>query len=247
MFAVKVDDREMRKAFKKLTERQIPFATANALNILAEDVRQDLVKEMQKDFDRPTPFTLRAFSVQKAGPRRLTAIVAMRDTSAAGTPAWKPLSAEILGGARRMKALERKLSALSGGQYIVPGRGAKLDQYGNVSRGQIGQILSRLNQMADPAKNLSDPTTRRLAKKGLIAKGARSDYFVARSKTGSRRPLGVYQLVGPGQVQPVLVFTQKDPVYKKRFDPDKVVLVGLNRYGASALQRAIAHELATAK
>jgi hypothetical protein len=247
VFAVKVDDRETRKAFKKLTERQIPFATANALNILANDVRQDLVSEMQKVFDRPTPFTLKAFYVLKASPRRLTARVEIRDSAPKGTPAWKYLQPQMEGGPRRMKRLERRLSALSGGQFIVPGRGAKLDQYGNISRGQIQQVLSRLGAQNDPQQNMTDKTQRRLAKKGLIAKGARSDYFIAKSKTGNKRPLGVYQLVAPGQVEPILVFTPKAPTYRKRFDPDKVVLVGLNKYGASALQRAIAHELATAK
>ena len=247
MLAIKVDDREMRKAFKQLRDRQIPYAIAGALNDVAEHARQDLVAEMEKVFDRPTPFTLRAFYTQKAGPRRLTAQVGIRDFAPKGTPAWKYLEPNVEGGARRMKRFERALSALSGGQYIVPGRGAKLDAYGNISRGQITQIMSRLGAMSDPTANMTDKTTARLQKKGLIAKGARSDYFVARSKTGNRRPLGVYQLVGPGQVEPVLVFTQKAPQYRKRFDPDAVVLQAMGRYGQAAIARALAAELASAK
>ena len=129
----------------------------------------------------------------------------------------------------------------------MPGRGAKLDAYGNISRGQIVQIMSRLGAMSDPAQNMTDKTTQRLKKRGLIAKGARSDYFVARSKEGNRRPLGVYQLIGPGQVEPVLVFTQRAPHYRKRFDTDAIVLQAFGRYGQAALDRALASELASSR
>ena len=247
MLSIRVDDREMRKAFKELRERQIPYAIAGALNDVAEHARQDIVANMESVFDRPTKFTLNAFYTQKAGPKRLTATVGIRDFAGKGTPAWKYLQPQIEGGTRRMKRFERALAPLSGGQYIVPGRGAKLDAYGNISRGQVAQILSRLSASNDPTQNMTDKTTARLKKKGLIAKGAKSDYFVARSKRGNRRPLGVYQLIGPGQVQPVLVFTQKSPTYKKRFNPEAVVLQALGRYGEAAMARSLAHELATAK
>jgi hypothetical protein len=240
---IKVDDRGMKKAFRKLQERSIPFATSTALNLLATDVRADLVTDMKKVFDKPTPFTLNAFWINKASPRRLTARVEIRDFAPKGTPAWKYLQPQMEGGPRRMKRLELRLSAISGGQYIVPGSGARLDMYGNMSRGQIGQILSRLSASTDANQNMTDKTTARLRKKGLIAKGAKSDYFVVRSKTGNRRAIGVYQLVGPGQVVPVLVFLPRAPIYAKRFDPDQVVQDSLDKHGASALDRALKEQL----
>jgi hypothetical protein len=243
VFNIKVDDREMKKAFRKLTERSIPFATSTALNLLATDVRADLVTDMKKVFENPTPFTLGAFWIRKASPRSLTARVEIKEYAPKGRAAWKYLQPQMDGGPRRMKGFELRLSALSGGQFIVPGPGARLDQYGNISRGQITQILSRLGQMRDPTQNMSDKTTERLRKKGLIASGAKSEYFVVRSKTGNRRPLGVYQLVGPGKVLPVLIFLPKAPTYQKRFDPDRIVQDGLIKHGASALDRALREQL----
>ena len=79
MLSIRVDDREMRKAFKQLRERQIPYAIAGALNDIAEHARQDIVANMQQVFDRPTKFTLNTFYTQKASPKRLTATVGIRD------------------------------------------------------------------------------------------------------------------------------------------------------------------------
>jgi hypothetical protein len=246
-WSVKADQRSLDRAFAKLQRDQIPFATALALNEMAAGVRDDQRAEMGRVFDRPTPFTLNAFYVKKARKTDLSAWVGIRDFAPKGTPAWKYLTPEVEGGPRRMKRLELRLSQISGGQYIVPGKGAKLDQYGNISRGQIAQILSRLNASADPAQNMSDKTTQRLKRKGLIAKGQKADYFVVREKGGNRRPLGVYQLVGPGKVEPVLIFTRTAPSYSKRYDPDRVVIRSLNTRGAGAIERAIAQALATAR
>ena len=70
---------------------------------------------------------------------------------------------------------------------------------------------------------------------------------MAKSKGANSRPLGVYQLVGPGRVEPVMIFTPRAPTYRARFKPEAVVLHGLNRYGAKAIREAIAYELATSK
>ena len=245
MLNLRVDDRELKRAFRQLQDRQIPYAIAGALNAVAEGAKADLRAEMTKVFDRPTPYTLNAFYVSKAGPRRLEASIQTRSFN--GTPYEYYIGPQVQGGPRRMKRLELRLSALSGGQYIVPGRGARLDQYGNISRGQIGQIISRLGAAGDPYQNMTDKTTRRLAKKGLIAKGAKSEYFIVRSKIGNKRPLGVWQLTGKGKVAPVLIFTPKVPTYKKRFDPEKVVLEAMSRYSDTAIEQSLAHELATAK
>jgi hypothetical protein len=242
-----VDQRALDRSFSNLEKTQIPFATMTALNDIAFGLHTDLVEEMKRVFDRPNPFTLNAFYVKRATKRDLSAWVGIRDFAGKGTPAWKYLTPQTDGGERAMKRMEKRLSAISGGQFVLPGRGARLDQYGNISRGQIGQVLSRLNAMADPAQNMTDKTTQRLRRKGLIARGQRSDYFVAHSKRGNKRPIGVYQLLGPGKVEPVLLFSQKPPTYRARFHFDDLVLSSINKHSVGAFERAMARALATAK
>ena len=59
---------------------------------------------------------------------------------------WLP----SLRGPRVDKASERNLRArgiLPAGMFVVPAEGARLDQYGNMSRGQMIQILSGLGAL----------------------------------------------------------------------------------------------------
>ena len=190
---------------------------------------------------------MNAFYVSKAGPRRLAASVQSRFTAGKGRPAEKHPAPQIEGGLRQMEGLELRLSGLSGGKYVMPGRGARLDANGGVSRGQIQQILSQLNMMRDPSQNMGDKKSRQLQKKGLIAKGQCASYFLVRSKQTNKRPLGIWELQGPNNVQPVLVFTPKTPNYKKRFDPEQIVMSSADHHMAKALERAFKHELATSK
>ena len=71
--------------------------------------------------------------------------------------------------------------------------------------------------------------------------------FRLRSKQTSKRPLGIWELQGPNNVKPVLVFTPKTPNYKKRFDPEQIVMASADHHMAKALERAFKHELATSK
>lgn len=242
----KVDLKGYRKQMKVVGQRQMPFAIATGLNNLAVMAKADVDKAMAADFDRPTPFTLNAFYVKKANKRDLTAWLGARDFASKGTPAAKYLAPQVFGGDRRLKRFERRLSVIAGGRYIVPGHGAQLDQYGNISRGQIGKILSRLGVMTDMQQNASEATKRRLAKQGLAHRQTATDYFLAREK-GTGRPLGVYQLQGRGRVVPVLVFTDHPPSYTTRFPFESVVTKSLQGNAKQAMADAIAHTLATAR
>nr|WP_194299966.1 hypothetical protein [Acetobacter musti] len=205
-----------------LSEKEIPKAAASALNRLATGARLQVTDRMREIFEDPTPFTLRGFFTRPARSNNLEAWVATRDYAPKGTPAIKYLGPQIRGGQRDMKRFERALRPVSGGQYVVPGADAPLDQYGNISRGVLIQILSRLGLMADPSANMGDRTARRLARQGKVAKGRKSEYFVGRER-GNGRPTGVYRLLAPGKVAQILKFVPRAPSYRAVLPVETIV------------------------
>lgn len=249
---VKDDLDKLSRALTALERHQIPFAAAIALNDTAKGAAADYRQKLPSIFDRPTPFTLNSAFVRFARKDNLQAAVELREFAGKGTPAAKYLGPEILGTGRNVKrferAMERRGIGLEG--FAVPGRGATLDAYGNMSRGQIAQILSQLNAMADRTRNVSAKTTARLAKRKLLVKHgnrlAPGQYFVANSKQDDQT-LGIYKLVGRGRVEPVIIFPRRAPRYARRLD--FYGLMGESyraRFGAAMTTR-LAEALATAR
>ncbi|MCO4782681.1 MAG: hypothetical protein KC646_10195 [Candidatus Cloacimonetes bacterium] len=66
---------EFSRDIDKIYQRQIPFATKQALNDLVFDIKTQLTKEIFNIFDDANPFTLRAIEVVKAQKTNLEAIV----------------------------------------------------------------------------------------------------------------------------------------------------------------------------
>lgn len=219
---VGLDAKKLMRDLSALSEKEIPKAAANALNRLATGARLQIQDRMREVFDSPTPFTLNGFFTRPARSNNLEAWVATCDYAPKGTPAIRYLGPEIRGGQRDMKKFEKALSAISGGQYIVPGKDAPLDQYGNLSRGLMTQILSRLNLMMDPTSNMSAKVVGRLAKRGKNARGQMSEYFIARER-GNGRPLGIYKLLAPGKVGEIIRFVPRPPTYKAVLPVEDIV------------------------
>lgn len=243
-----VDVLKVTKSLDAFARRQLPYAAARACTAVAQLAVQDIRTKMPSIFDNPTPFTVNAFYAKPATRTDPTAYVATRDYAAKGRPAIKYLEPQILGGARVMKGFERLLSNVSGGQFAVPGRGARLNGYGNMSVGQLTQLLSRLKVINDPYQQATARTVKRLlrAKRTVAVSRNTSDYFVAHAR-GNGRPIGVYQLTGPGQVAPVLVFSPNAPHYTARFNPELIVTRVVERRMLPEFNKALAAAIATAK
>ncbi|MGS0648017.1 hypothetical protein ACU81Q_10335 [Komagataeibacter melomenusus] len=222
---ISVDAADVQKRLARLSEGGIRSATANAMNKLANGARWQIVDRMKEVFDNPSRFTLGGFYVKKATPSDLSAWVGTIDFAPKGNPAIRYLGPQIWGGPRDMKRSEKALSAISGGQFWVPGPGAPLDAYGNIQRGELVRIISRLGLMLDASANLTDRTARRLARQNKNARGQRSEYFVGHAKgSGSnRRATGIFKLVGPGKVVPILWFVPKRPTYRARLPVNEIV------------------------
>ncbi|QNB10816.1 hypothetical protein G5S35_03990 [Paraburkholderia tropica] len=216
-FAVNLDTTQFEAAVDDHVQRQLPYAASVALNRTGKAVIAVEQATMRNVFDRPTPYTLNALRLKPATKTKLIAEVSYKDESFKGTPATKYLAPQVDGGPRSVKRVEALLRArglLPADMYTVPGSAAKVDQYGNFSRGQYSQILAQLQASRDSAQN-ETPTSRRRKRRNPTADVR---YFVGRPG-GGRLPLGVwarYQFAQGYAVRPILMFVRA-PTYSRRF------------------------------
>ena len=172
MITVDSNINEVRAALAGISE-ELPRMMRNAINDTAFKVREAEQAELRRALDRPTPWTIRTIYVTKATKERLSAVVGPTDHFTRGgfsynqTPWERVIAHHVYGGPRQHKAFERRLHAagiLPAGWFAVPGPGARLNQYGNISPGEIVQILTWVNAMgmyAGDNTNRRDRQTRR--------------------------------------------------------------------------------------
>jgi hypothetical protein len=210
-------DAATRALVDRFSERRLNAAAATALTRTALDAKQNVLKDMRRTFDRPTPYTLNSLFVRPATASRVQSEVFFKDDSAgSGTPATKYLLPQVEGGSRRLKRFEVALKAaghLPDGWFVVPGQGAKLDAYGNVSRGQIIQVLSqlRVTLTAGFTRNMSFEARKQIA----AQRKAGGRFFVIRPGAKGAPP-GVYQREFSGRnIAPVFIFVRSN-TYRKR-------------------------------
>jgi hypothetical protein len=235
-FSVQADMSQAIKRLDDLQRRHIPFATAKALAKTAQIVQKELKAEMGRVFDRPTRFTLSSLRVKPATKQRLEAMVYFKDTPK-GTSAGDYLKPQIHGGGRVLKRFElhlQRAGILAPGFYAVPGQGARLNASGNMSPGQITQILSGIKAHPDVYARSSKASGRR--------NPAPLAYFVSR---GGHLPYGVYQRVG-ATVRPVMIFI-RSPNYKVRFKFGDVAQKTAAKHFPIEFRRALKDALATAR
>lgn len=244
--------------------KQIRYASAVALSKTAkDDVRPALQDEMRASFDRPTPYTLNSVFITRATLDKPEAIVGIMDnTFGKGRPAIKWLGSEIYGGVRGQKGMERALQRagiLPAGWCTVPGAGADIDAYGNMSRGQIIKVLSWMQALRESGSrsNATDATKKKRMKGTKNVRGL--EYFVSNGKgsiiKGNKRQhlaAGIWSKTSFAMgkaIKPVLLFV-KDAHYATRFKFFEVATrvveqklpINLERELENALQTAIPKE-----
>ena len=205
-------------------QREIPFVIASALTKTAVKVKPEIRQAMVRAFDRPTPYTLNSILVTPARKQdeNPTARVWLKDSQSAaldtrqftgGTPAAEYLWPQIAGGTRPLKRFEIRLKnagLLPPGMFVVPGKGAKLDRYGNADNGQLVAALAKLGTIREAI----DYRARKRA-----TKYAGAQYFVSRGDRGLAR--GVWQRLSGHKV--VCIYRFVDGVtYRGRFDFAKI-------------------------
>jgi len=215
-----------------LEKKQLPFATAKALNKTAEDIKDAEVKQMQSSFDRPTAYTLNSLYIKYANKQNLSAMVGFKDKSQAGkgNASTNFIYPQVKGGRRHLKRFEsalRNIGVLPQGMYIVPGAACPLDAYGNIPAGLIVQILSYFRAFGEQGyrANITDKRKAALAK-GSKRKGTMGfKYFVSAGKStwfGPHKqhlPAGIYKRTGfvsGSAIKPIMMFVS-NPSYSERF------------------------------
>lgn len=202
-------------------QKAIRSAAARALSRVATYARADVQKRLPSIFDRPVSWTINSVRYQKATEENLTAGVFISDDpNKGGLSARKFLGAQMRGGLRgnkRSENLLRNSGLARADQQWVPGSAMQLDAHGNVPGSRMAQILSRLSAFHEMgfSANVSERTKNRLMRKNMGVQKTRTEFFIAHDRGGD--PLGVWQLMGPGQVRPVLIFTNRRPSYRVRF------------------------------
>jgi hypothetical protein len=200
-------------SLKDWEQTKLPYATATALTRTGQKIKAALIDTMSAKFDRPTPYTLGGTFLKPATARDLTAIVGWKNFASKAVPASVFMLPQVEGGARRLKSTEKwlnKAGMLPGGMVSVPGARAKLDGYGNMSRGQLVQVLSALQAFPEAGFNANRNIAKARAK--AAARKRLPDFFVGQPG-GGRLPLGVYQRMKDNTIRPILIFV-KSPNYK---------------------------------
>lgn len=235
-----VDLAQFRRDVETIDQRQMPFAVATALNDTAKEVLEHLQNRMEVVFDRPTRFTKNSLQVWRATKTKLEA--AVQERPSVGKRHY--LKMQETGGARPQTGLEKAFGNLAYEglvRSVIPATGspfeaARLDAFGNWSSGERNQVLSALKIQRDPNMNATAKSAKRNRK--------RATYFVPKHGLAP----GVYRRNRPGDIPVrVLKFSDKAPVYPKRFGfYDGAEQIFSQRIGAN-LAKAIEHALATAR
>lgn len=209
MIKVEIQGLDKTMAYLAGAGKQVRFATAKALTQTAFAVKDEIGRNMPAELDRPKPGTVRALRVEKATRDNLTAVVRLNKRGE-GVPAQEFIGHNVTGGRRGMKRSEimlQRAGILPAGLYTIPGKEAKLDAYGNMSRGQIVSILSYFRTFgATPLNskrmNMTDKTRAAHAKR-------RTDYFVVpvRDRKAKLYP-GIWQRLSDNTLAPVLMFVR---------------------------------------
>lgn len=247
MINIKLEGIENVQRMLSNASKQVSFAASVAINSTAKQIEAEQRKAMGSTFDRPKPATVKATYVERSTKQNLNAVVGIKDMSR-GVPAAEYLHPNVQGGSRAYKRSEYMLNRagiLPNGMYTVPGKGAKLDAYGNMSRGQINQILSYFRTFGNSSLNTARMNMTAKRRTGMAKR--RTDYFVvpvADRKT--KLYPGIWQRMGDDAITPVLMFVSK-PTYRAIYNFGEIAEKVVRRTFQAEFDKALVMALRTAK
>lgn len=211
-------------------QKQVQYATAVALTRTAAVLKRELPAELDRVFDRPTPFTKRGIFLKAARKDDLTAEVGFMDVQA------RYLRLQVEGGTRQPGPRGIKL----------PGN-VELNAFGNIPKGLTDKLKA-----AAKSGELGAAVTRRLGVTRERRKGAAPIQLFYGKPSGGRwndAPVGIWRRVPgkPGKLIPVIVFEDTPARYKKRLDLHRFAAPIVQREFAQQFDRALRDALDTAR
>jgi hypothetical protein len=263
--------KELQAGLQEFSDRRFRAAIATGLTRTAVEGKAAAEKRMHADLDRPTPFTLRSLYVVTATAEQgragvsnlsapgdpfsgrvvrsayLAAEVGIKDdagTTHNGTPATKYLLPQVEGGRRHTKRFEKALQAkgaLPAGWLAVPAAGARLDAFGNVSRGQVQQILAQIGTEL-LAGSLRTPASDKAKLAGQRRAGGQF-FAVLPGRRGNLKP-GIYhrELTG-SNITPVFIYV-RGATYRRRYGFDQAVQQVVDANLRTNIETALSQSLA---
>jgi len=229
---VTTDFTKANKLLAQVSGAELRKATARALTDAAFEARKVVQQEMDRSFDRVTPYIRRSIMVRPATPEKLEAIVEPRYQGGKGVDPGNVLRATIFGGQRKHKASERafqRAGILQAGYSIVPGDACPLDQYGNIKGSFLVQLITYFQASGEQGyrANMTARRKANLAKVGRSSGGYKTingvQYFIAtgklRSGKSSHLHAGIWSRSGihGSTVKPIVMFV-RTPTYSRRLD-----------------------------
>jgi len=240
--SVQADIKAATRWLDDVQRKQIPFATSVALNKTASDVQNALVSEMRV-FDRPKPVTKRGVYVVKSTKTKLTAVIGLKSRSSGAAPVAEYLAPNIAGTRRmdkRSETLLKQAGVIPHGKQTRPGPDARLDQYGNMSRGQIVQIISYFRAFGG-IKSSGRGRPYETQSEMLNAPAKRKRTGVSLFVT----PIGIWERKGRN-TKLIVTFTEPQ-AYSKKYDFDRVARTAAERQFDANFRQALGNALATAR
>lgn len=258
-----IDTRDLeqaRRSFSRFSDRRFNGGLATALTRTAQAVKLAQQAEMRDVFDRPSPYTLGAVFVDRARVDKLEARIGIADSPGGrGRAPIKYLRWQIGGGLRTPKAYESALiraGAMPDDMRTVPGRFARLDAYGNISAGQVRQILSQLRiELSSGATSAlprvvpaDNDATRKAKQRRIKAAYSRAGgQYVAFPNGRGKLRAGIYQVrstaFGRTDPKPVLLFVTQAQYEAGRYDFDYVSRLAIERNLPREVDAAMADQL----
>ncbi len=126
MLQMSVDTRAIERRLNSVAGSQLPFAVALGINDVAGQIKDAEAKGLERDLDRPTPFTKRGMFVSRATKRKLTGVVGFKPVQA------EYLAKQVTGGRRRAP---RKA-------ILVPVN-QRVNKYGNMPKATVKRLLAK--------------------------------------------------------------------------------------------------------
>lgn len=221
-----------------------PSILREAMNRAVDAAKIEVKKELVAAFDRPTPFTVNSLRVTYASTANLRATLWFRQRSREDDKQWAV--AQILGGQRQLKPMELRLRRsfiLPVGWMVVPGGGADIDAYGNISGGQVSQLLNVLGTYTEAGYNKANAKTVQRLKRGT--KKSYGFEYLVNYVDGPRRIKhllpGVYKRYKTpfgSSLKPILIFVSSTK-YKRLLRFEEVITQTIKTRMPYELDKAI--------
>ena len=243
---VRMDLRAFEASLTDAERKQLPYALSLALNDTVRGGRIAVQAEMDKVFDRPTPYAKRGVVYDRATRREpIASVVLTGDRTRGGLPATAFLGPQVQGGLRSLKAFERQLvdrNFMKADEVAVPADRAPLNRYGNMTQGFLNRVMADLKVDYRGAGATRARTDRSLKRN---ANYRRARFFVPR-RAGHLFP-GVYQRKpGGAEVFPMILFVRQRP-YGKKLDFFRVVSEHAGEHFGRHFAEAFAKAMRTAR